>query len=634
MAATPTRTIAPAGAGGGVTGTWAVIGGAGLFAVASLALWAGGGVQEAWWSHTHDHGFSWKPGPFSLYLSLTMVRGGKTLISTQWPHTDPAHLFITAAVLMALLLVPIVLVVLSFVRGARRPHDPARLMAGPADVKHLTRAKLVRDIPRLRPSLAGMKPKDISSSQVGWTLGRTAPERPLLRGSYEDVALAFMAPRSGKTTAFAVPQILEAQGAVVATGNKPDIVTATAALRASDTGERVWVFDPQQIARAEQTWWWNPLRAVTNIEEAERLATHFVVTVEDKGKGDIWGPAAAELLSGLFLAAACSGGTMRDVYEWITDANSPLAAQLLRQAGHRAIAGSLDETRTMAEETRASVFFTARTAVRCLRNEQILTWVNPPQTDRTSPELEEFLPAGLPCSRQTLYLLSKEGGGSAGPLVAALTDQVLREAVKAAEGSPGQRLDAPLTVLLDEAANICRISDLPTLYSHFGSRGIVCMTILQSYPQGVGVWGESGMKALFGAATVKIIGSGSDDPNFAEDISRLIGDSDVVMVSVSSAEGKTTRSRSMQQRRILSAADIRALPKGRVIVLTTGARPAMLYSAPWYAGPRAPEISAADKQAQSEQREATVAGRNAVIPLPVLADSDASSADSNARRSA
>ena len=34
--------------------------------------------------------------------------------------------------------------------------------------------------------------------------------------------------------------------------------------------------------------------------------------------------------------------------------------------------------RTMAEETRASVFFTARTAVRCLRNADITAWVTPP----------------------------------------------------------------------------------------------------------------------------------------------------------------------------------------------------------------------------------------------------------------
>jgi hypothetical protein len=57
------------------------------------------------------------------------------------------------------------------------------------------------------------------------------------------------------------------------------------------------------------------------------------------------------------------------------------------------------------------------------------------------------------------------------------------------------RLDPPMVLVLDEAANICRIADLPDLYSHLGSRGMVPVTILQSYQQGVSVWGEPGMAA-------------------------------------------------------------------------------------------------------------------------------------------
>jgi type IV secretory pathway TraG/TraD family ATPase VirD4 len=191
-------------------------------------------------------------------------------------------------------------------------------------------------------------------------------------------------------------------------------------------------------------------------------------------------------------------------------------------------------------------------------------------------------------SRQTLYLLSKDGGGSAAPLVAALTDRVLRAAVSAAEA--GGRLDPPLVAVLDEAANICRIGDLPALYSHLGSRGVIPVTILQSYAQGVGVWGESGTKTLWSAATVKLIGSGMDDASFAEDVSRLVGEHDVPTASYSHGDGRATRTR---RERILSAAEIRALPKGTALLLSTGARPALIRTLPWYTGPRAEAINAA-----------------------------------------
>ncbi|WP_307962243.1 hypothetical protein [Salinispora arenicola] len=64
----------------------------------------------------------------------------------------------------------------------------------------------------------------------------------------------------------------------------------------------------------------------------------------------------------------------------------------------------------------------------------------------------------FPGSRDTLYLLSKEGAGAAAPLVAALTDAVFRTAVVHAEAAGG-RIDPPVLAVLDEAANICKIND-------------------------------------------------------------------------------------------------------------------------------------------------------------------------------
>jgi len=90
---------------------------------------------------------------------------------------------------------------------------------------------------------------------------------------------------------------------------------ATAELRGKQTGQLVWTFDPQRIAHAAQSWWWNPLAGLDTVEEAERLAGHFVLTVDDERSKDIWGPAAAELLAGLLLAAKTSGGSMIDVYD-------------------------------------------------------------------------------------------------------------------------------------------------------------------------------------------------------------------------------------------------------------------------------------------------------------------------------
>ncbi len=52
----------------------------------------------------------------------------------------------------------------------------------------------------------------------------------------------------------------------------------------------------------------------TGVEDAERLASHFVLTVDDDKARDIWGPAAAELLAALFLAAHLAGTDLAGAY--------------------------------------------------------------------------------------------------------------------------------------------------------------------------------------------------------------------------------------------------------------------------------------------------------------------------------
>ena len=202
--------------------------------------------------------------------------------------------------------------------------------------------------------------------------------------------------------------------------------------------------------------------------------------------------------------------------------------------------------------------------------------------------------------RGTLYLLSKDGAESAGPLVAALTDRVMGEAVKSAERSPGGRLDPPMVVVLDEAANICKIADLPQLCSHLGSRGIVPIIVLQSRAQGVGVWGREGFAALWSAATVKVLGAGIDDAAFAEDVSRLIGDRDVTSRSTSRGAGRSSTSTTTRRQRILGAEDVRALPKGTALLMATGTRVAHIRLLPWHAGPDAQRVSAAVADAERE----------------------------------
>lgn len=227
-----------------------------------------------------------------------------------------------------------------------------------------------------------------------------------------------------------------------------------------------------------------------------------------------------------------------------------------------------------------------------LRNADVLPWVTPscPQDQRP-----QFDPADFVHSRQTIYLISREGRGSARALTAALTVAIVEAAEEYAARQPRGRLAVPLTCVLDEAANVCRWPDLPDLYSHYGSRGIVMSTFLQSWSQGVQVWGREGMDKLWSASNVRGVGSGVGEPDFLDRISRLIGEHDVVSKDRSHGRGGSTVSTRNRRERILDTADLAALPRGRSVVFTSGLPAVPLKLVHWSETPYANKVRVSEE---------------------------------------
>ena len=121
------------------------------------------------------------------------------------------------------------------------------------------------------------------------------------------------------------------------------------------------------------------------------------------------------------------------------------------------------------------------------------------------------------------------------------------------------------------------------------------MTILQSWSQGVDVWGESGMKKLWSASNVKVYGGGVSEAAFLEDLARMIGDYDRLSTSSSHSRGQRTVSQQLQRERILDVADLAAMPRGRALVIASGSRPTLVRTVPWMEGPHATAVRASTK---------------------------------------
>ncbi len=525
--------------------------------------------------------------PFSAVFGLL---GG----DVAWPGAAGWWVVGGLAAIGVLLAVLVGLLLRRLRRNRTRVDRAASYMGRGRDVEALTRKNAQATARRL-----GVE--DSPGVPIGRAVGGGQP----LFGSWEDMHIDIWGPRTGKTTSRAVPAILDAPGGVLVTSNKRDVVDATRDVRAK--AGPVWVFDPQAIALEEPTWWWNPLSYVTDEVKAAKMAEHFAAGSRDPGaKTDAYfDPAGQDLLAGLLLAAALDGRPITDVYTWLTRPTDDTAVDILREHGFTLTADQVAGVIDAPEKQRGGVFGTAQQMASCLTNRQVAAWVTPQgMTDRRP----HFDPETFVREGGTLYSLSKEGRGTAGPLVTALTVAVVEAAEELAATSPGGRLRTPLLGVLDEAANVCRWRELPNLYSHYGSRGIVLMTILQSWSQGVEVWGEAGMKKLWSAANIKVYGGGVSEAAFLEDLSRIIGDYDRLSSSTSYGRGQRTVSQQLHRERILDVADLAALPKGRAVVLASGSRPTLIRTQPWMTGPHAAQVRASiaahDPQAERTIREA------------------------------
>jgi type IV secretory pathway TraG/TraD family ATPase VirD4 len=255
----------------------------------------------------------------------------------------------------------------------------------------------------------------------------------------------------------------------------------------------------------------------------------------------------------------------------------------------------LDEDRTMSSQPQQDgVFGFARSMMSSLLIPRALRWVAP-DIDAHGKSVDDrprFSPRDFVTTTDTLYLHS-EKGNYATPLVAALTQAVLDAGRHRAHQLRSGRLDPPLLLVLDEAANICPLRTLPDGYSTCGGFGIPAITVLQSFEQGIEAWGPAGMKKLWDASTMRLYVGGSGDPHFLDTLSKLLGPRDRTVTATSTnGQGRTSTSYNTRRDNLADVADLSALPEGRALLFSTKARPTLLRTRPWWDTKHAPAIEA------------------------------------------
>jgi type IV secretory pathway TraG/TraD family ATPase VirD4 len=227
---------------------------------------------------------------------------------------------------------------------------------------------------------------------------------------------------------------------------------------------------------------------------------------------------------------------------------------------------------------------------------------DPSVLEAVTPSTQDaFDPVDFLERRGTLYLLGTAADASAtANLVSAFVEDIVDTARRLAARSPGARLDPPLSLVLDEAANY-PLPSLPSLMSEGGGSNISTTVVLQSLAQARARWGHDHASAIWDSATIKILLGGSSNASDLRDISTLIGTREDRQVSKSRGpDGRLSISTSTKEVPILDPADLRTLPFGQAVLLLRSSSPVMLKLRPWTRRKDATYLVAARAQIESE----------------------------------
>ncbi|MEP6650444.1 MAG: TraM recognition domain-containing protein [Lapillicoccus sp.] len=492
-------------------------------------------------------------------------------------------------------------------------------------VRAAGRRALVRRAATLRPSLRSPSARD-----VGLLLGRS---RGLdCYSCVEDSVIVLGPPRAGKGLHLVIPSLLDAPGAVITTSTRPDNLTATLSTRAR-VGP-VAVFDPQHLAPGvPSATRWSPIRGCEDPQTA-LLRARALTTGTASGTTDanFWQASAEQAVRCLLHAAALGGRTATDLYRWsLSPVHAQEAVAILATDPRTALAWdqALESIVVADQRQRDSVWAMVSIAFAALADPRVLQALSPEDGEGFDPEV--FLR-----QRGTLYLLGTASGASAtGRLVGALVEDVVGTARRLAAASVGSRLDPPLSLILDEAANY-PLPSLPSLMSEGGGTGICTVVVLQSLAQARHVWGEHAASAVWDAAIVKVILGGGSTARDLEDLSRLIGQRDKMQTSTSTGgTGHRSMSTSTSTVRVpvLEPHQLRTLPFGTAVLLLRAARPIILTMTPWTARRDAATMRADRTQLEAAIQAAAVHSgglRDAVVTGTVVREAVAGDAPSQA----
>jgi hypothetical protein len=402
---------------------------------------------------------------------------------------------------------------------------------------------------RSRPGLSYRVRLGRPTTEFAVRLGRAQYWRRVF-AALELQTLILAPPRTDKTGQLA-DRVISHPGPALTTSTRIDMDRLTSGLREACGLGRSYRFNPEGVGGENSDVAWDLLAVCADEMMAYRMAGWLAGSTP--GYGDLaWFEEQGTMgLSGLVLAAARTGADLAEVYRWAQRRGHERALAALAAYGNEEL---FSVVRSLMEENRTAASVRATIA-------RALKWAAIPQLAAAVArggtfDVDRFLLEG-----GTLHLIASGDSSSViTPLFRALASYVHHRAGLLGSRSPGGRLDPPLLMAMDEAAQVCPV-DLPSMLADSAGKGICIVTVAHGIAKLEERYGKEGAAAIWNLSGVKVLLRGITEAQVLDDVDRVAG---------ALGDGEAERAR------IVPPEVLRCLPRHRALVIDMDLRPVVV----------------------------------------------------------
>lgn len=351
---------------------------------------------------------------------------------------------------------------------------------------------------------------------LGWSTGRS---RRMLAAEREVQLSVIAPPRSGKSTGYVIPWLLDHHGPALVLSTKRDVHDATIEHR--QRLGHVWVYDP---FGEKPSCSFTPLSNAGTWERALRTASALASAArsgQETAASEFWDREASMLLAPLMHAAALTHKTMATLLDWLDTRDFDQAQTDLAAGGAEAARAQITGVLARDPRNRETTIMSATNLLRAYRYPRV-----------THAHHDELIPDAFfaDSHANTIYVIAAaHHQRELQPVILALVSSIYETAIeRSRQHGP---FTPPLYLLLDEAANIAPIRDLAPWLSQCGDHGITIATIWQSIAQIDHRYGKAERDAILAASTAQILIPPIADPTTTSYINDLLGQEPVAHAS-------------------------------------------------------------------------------------------------------